>query len=71
MSALILAALIVGGIGIGVCALFVVLLVTYGLLKSAVEGIINNPMGAKVGCAFFLVVFVLAGVLLLFGWVPE
>ena len=53
MSALILAALIVGGIGIGVCALFVVLLVTYGLLKSAVEGIITTPWGPRSGAPSF------------------
>ena len=71
MSAIMLATLIVVGIGVGVLALGIVLLVTLSLLQSAVEGIADNPTGAKVGCAFILVVLVLAGVLLLFNCVPD
>lgn len=71
MSALILAAVIIAVIAVAVCFVFVAALVILGLVKSAVQGIINNPMGAQIGCAAIVVFLVLTGSLLLFDCVPE
>ena len=71
MGAIIFAIVIVGAIGIGLGVIAIVGMVLLALAGPAINAMIHPSTELKVSAALLVAIFILAGILFVFGWVPE